>query len=77
MIGYNIRHVRNPTFPISNVMAIISGIPVHQFMTNSMKSGEKIICEWFNEPIYNDIGDVDFVLSIVRDITENRKKENS
>lgn len=54
---------------------LLSGIPNHKFMANRSKSSEIVICEWFNKPIYDDLGKVDFVLSIVKDVTSSRRQE--
>jgi len=56
---------------------VLSGIPIQTIMTNMCKSGEAIICEWFNELVYNQAGKVEFVISIVKDITEERKKDET
>ena len=42
---------------------------------NITKDGKTILCEWFNAPVVNDRNEVISVLSLVQDITEQKKIE--
>jgi PAS domain S-box-containing protein len=47
----------------------------HATNENIKKNGETIICEWYNAPIINEMGEVEGVSSMALDITEKRKNE--
>jgi len=42
---------------------------------NVTKEGNVILCEWYNTPLVNDIGQVIGVASIAEDVTENKRTE--
>jgi PAS domain S-box-containing protein len=42
---------------------------------NMTKDGKAIICEWHNTPIFSDRGDVIGVISLIQDVTENRRTQ--
>lgn len=54
---------------------ILSGVHTKTTMKNRIKSDDVITTEWTNEPIYDSRGDVEFVLSIVRNVTLLEEKE--
>ena len=47
----------------------------HRIFENISKSGQIIICEWFNTSLKDESGHLIGVASIVRDITEQRQQE--
>lgn len=42
---------------------------------NITKTGEKILCEWYNTPLINEAGEVFGVASLVQDITQQKNAE--
>ncbi len=58
-----------------NADQILSGIPMQMTISNRTKFNQSAICQWFNELIYDEEGNVDYVISIVKDITADIKVE--
>ncbi|QLD90140.1 PAS domain-containing protein [Natronomonas salina] len=54
---------------------VADGEPDHRINENVTKDGETIHCEWHNRPVTDDDGEVVSVLSLVRDVTEEKKRD--
>ena len=48
----------------------------HGFNENITKSGEIINCEWYNTPLIKENGEVEGILSMVQDVTQQVQLEN-
>ena len=44
---------------------------------NNTKSGEVIYCQWFNSVLIDETGNIQSILSLILDITENKKAEKA
>jgi len=44
---------------------------------NTMRSGERVWISWRNQPVHNQVGEIDGILSVGQDITEKKKAELS
>ncbi|MCT7996059.1 sensor domain-containing protein [Laspinema olomoucense] len=47
----------------------------HSINENLTKSGQTIVCEWYNTPLFNDPGRCTGILSMVQDITDRWQSE--
>jgi PAS domain S-box-containing protein len=54
---------------------IDSGVGSHRVNRNVRADGTRITCEWYNEPLLDERGETIGVLSFVRDVTEDRQRE--
>ncbi|MBD3610086.1 MAG: PAS domain S-box protein [Gammaproteobacteria bacterium] len=62
---------------VANVVTSLHNLHggTHSINENVTKSGEIILCEWFNTPLIGDDGNVIGIASLAQDITERQRTE--